>query len=358
MLDDFGLIHMNGRVYDPVLARFTSADPLVKDPTDAGSFNRYSYCHNEPMRLTDPTGFDDVSSGSDSPWFLDWGDGGGSGNYGWSPTYGVDSSGGGTVGNWSITSGWSYSQNSYWAKSPDTYNLSIGSSSSGGSSMDAGSLINFGSVGTSFQSGTVGSAPGLPAFGFNGFTLPDVPRWINPDGTFNPNASVPNSEAASGSKGDALDKAGRVIGALGATAGTVENVQNGAMGFWVGKNWSFLRASWGGNGATGGRLIFAGKMAGYAKTGGNILGGLGIGVSGLQGYDAFQKNDANGMVQAGADITVGVIGFAGPVGWAGATGYFGGQQLDRWFGITDTVAKVVTADPPPITPLLALSPFE
>ena len=27
-----GLVHLNGRVYDPLLARFTSADPTVTDP--------------------------------------------------------------------------------------------------------------------------------------------------------------------------------------------------------------------------------------------------------------------------------------------------------------------------------------
>jgi RHS repeat-associated protein len=30
MLDDVDLVHMNGRVYDPITARFTSADPFVK----------------------------------------------------------------------------------------------------------------------------------------------------------------------------------------------------------------------------------------------------------------------------------------------------------------------------------------
>lgn len=57
MLDQIDLVHMNGRVYDPLLARFTSADPLLQDPTYSQSFNRYSYVWNNPTNLIDPSGF-------------------------------------------------------------------------------------------------------------------------------------------------------------------------------------------------------------------------------------------------------------------------------------------------------------
>ena len=56
-LDSVGLIHMGGRVYDPVLGRFTSADPIVQAPSNSQSYNRYSYCINNPLSLTDPSGF-------------------------------------------------------------------------------------------------------------------------------------------------------------------------------------------------------------------------------------------------------------------------------------------------------------
>lgn len=58
-LDGLGLIHMNGRVYDPVTGRFMSADPTVPDASDLQSFNRYSYTRNNPLAATDPTGFED-----------------------------------------------------------------------------------------------------------------------------------------------------------------------------------------------------------------------------------------------------------------------------------------------------------
>jgi hypothetical protein len=48
---------MNGRVYDPVLGRFLQADPFVQAPYDLQSYNRYSYVMNNPLGLTDPSGF-------------------------------------------------------------------------------------------------------------------------------------------------------------------------------------------------------------------------------------------------------------------------------------------------------------
>lgn len=56
-LDDFKLINMNGRVYDPVLARFLSPDPVLQMPEYSQNFNRYSYALNNPLKYTDPSGF-------------------------------------------------------------------------------------------------------------------------------------------------------------------------------------------------------------------------------------------------------------------------------------------------------------
>ena len=52
-----GLVHLNGRVYDPTLGRMTSADPTVPDPLDPQAWNRYSYVGNDPLTFTDPSGF-------------------------------------------------------------------------------------------------------------------------------------------------------------------------------------------------------------------------------------------------------------------------------------------------------------
>ncbi|MBP1617274.1 MAG: wapA 1 [Bacteroidetes bacterium] len=52
----FGLINMNARLYDPALGRFLSPDPYVQAPDFSQNFNRYSYCLNNPLRFTDPSG--------------------------------------------------------------------------------------------------------------------------------------------------------------------------------------------------------------------------------------------------------------------------------------------------------------
>ena len=56
-VDSVGLIHMNGRIYDPVLGRFLSADPFIQYPSVVQNLNRYSYLMNNPLNATDPTGY-------------------------------------------------------------------------------------------------------------------------------------------------------------------------------------------------------------------------------------------------------------------------------------------------------------
>jgi RHS repeat-associated protein len=56
-LDAFELINMNGRVYDPVIARFLSVDPIMQNAGNAQNFNSYSYCLNNPLKYIDPSGY-------------------------------------------------------------------------------------------------------------------------------------------------------------------------------------------------------------------------------------------------------------------------------------------------------------
>jgi hypothetical protein len=47
---------MDGRVYDPLLARFGTPDP-TENPFSTQGWNRYSYVGNSPLNFTDPSGY-------------------------------------------------------------------------------------------------------------------------------------------------------------------------------------------------------------------------------------------------------------------------------------------------------------
>jgi RHS repeat-associated protein len=67
MLDEFALINMNARLYDPVLGMMLSPDNYIQDPSFTQNYNRYGYCFNNPLRYTDPDGnyviADDIAAG-------------------------------------------------------------------------------------------------------------------------------------------------------------------------------------------------------------------------------------------------------------------------------------------------------
>ncbi len=63
---DMKIINMNGRLYDPVIARFFSPDNFVQAPEFTQSYNRYSYCLNNPLQWVDPSGEDILD-----PWYRD-----------------------------------------------------------------------------------------------------------------------------------------------------------------------------------------------------------------------------------------------------------------------------------------------
>jgi RHS repeat-associated protein len=55
-LPEFRLINMNGRMYDPELARMLSPDNYIQDGGYSQNYNRYSYAYNNPLKYTDPDG--------------------------------------------------------------------------------------------------------------------------------------------------------------------------------------------------------------------------------------------------------------------------------------------------------------
>jgi len=55
-MDMFGLINMNGRMYDPIIGRMLSPDPYVPNGAYTQDFNRYTYARNNPLSYIDPDG--------------------------------------------------------------------------------------------------------------------------------------------------------------------------------------------------------------------------------------------------------------------------------------------------------------
>ena len=56
-LEDIGIVDMEGRIYDPEIGRFLSPDPNVQYPLSSQGYNRYTYVNDNPLSLSDPTGY-------------------------------------------------------------------------------------------------------------------------------------------------------------------------------------------------------------------------------------------------------------------------------------------------------------
>lgn len=63
--DGNGLVHMQGRMYDRNQYRFLTPDPVIAEPLFGQAYNPYSYVFNNPLNLTDPSGFQ--AQAADSP---------------------------------------------------------------------------------------------------------------------------------------------------------------------------------------------------------------------------------------------------------------------------------------------------
>lgn len=63
-INEFNLINMNGRVYDPVLGRFIQPDNYIQSGDILQSFNRYAYVFNNPLSSIDPDGNNPIVIGA------------------------------------------------------------------------------------------------------------------------------------------------------------------------------------------------------------------------------------------------------------------------------------------------------
>ncbi|WP_264524401.1 RHS repeat-associated core domain-containing protein [Flavobacterium sp. N502536] len=55
-LQSIGIIHMNGRLYDPKLHRFLQPDNYIQEPYNTQNYHKYAYVLNNPLKYTDPSG--------------------------------------------------------------------------------------------------------------------------------------------------------------------------------------------------------------------------------------------------------------------------------------------------------------
>lgn len=55
-LQSVGIIHMNGRLYDPKLHRFLQPDNFIQEPSNTQNYNKYAYVLNNPLKYTDSSG--------------------------------------------------------------------------------------------------------------------------------------------------------------------------------------------------------------------------------------------------------------------------------------------------------------
>lgn len=230
MMPEFGLINMNGRLYDPVLGRFLSPDNYVQMPDFSQSFNRYSYCLNNPLKFNDP-----------------------SGEF-WNLIFGAVL--GGTM--------------DLIMNAPNVDNFWEGlgffgiGATAGALSAGIGSGVNVSIVGGSFSAGFMGAAAGISSTGFIAGTLTGAASGFT--GAFITSAG--NSWMNGASFGDGLSEGfiGGTISAItsGITSGVIggfDALDKGA-NFWTGKTTFNLSEAYCAHGFKVGEDTFTGKYVG------------------------------------------------------------------------------------------------
>ena len=331
-LKQFGLINMNGRMYDPVLGRMLSPDKFNQGGTQG--LNAYSYCVNNPLKFTDPSGWNGVGAGihTASPEHIIHNDFGGQAYYNYLASLGFGSS-----TSWSddrSASGSPISGSAY-----DNMGVHLTVARYNFAAMKYNAMVEeYNETG-----GTSGELADkiVNAFkyleGMRGEHDEDAVININTKtnqvfvGVEGVGMNIAGRSGVMGYEGNniwdnlsmASDIEGEIFGGLEMTAVTKTNR-------WLGKNGKYYNNSWGGNQYTGSRsgafrAARAYKWAGRATVGVSVL----IGVA--ETYDGYQMDGGRFGYNAQSAALGSVGSFAG--GWAGAeAGASVGAAVGVWFG--------------------------
>ena len=304
-LEKFNLINMNGRVYDPFVARFLSPDPFVQATDYTQSYNRYSYCLNNPLKYTDPSGYEpNPSDFAGNVWMTSYQHhiGPGSNNH-WSDQFRSD------YGNLMLM------------------NTSTFNSIHGDGAWDmVNQALNDPNVRSLWQQGNLSLAQGMWVSVPNSNIVGSF-DWDGVNSSQNQLPSYENIlrfvkiENAQGGGGNSLYAIGMGLNAAGffSSAGEYSNVINGS---WRGVNGKWNSLEWGGNQWTGARANALSK-AGYFKLASRGFFVVGTGISLYQGGQALLNGNYAGAAKSGLDIGMGAFAtFGGPPGWIIGGGYF------------------------------------
>jgi RHS repeat-associated protein len=230
-IDAFGLINMNGRMYDARLGRFLSPDPFVQAPDYSQSFNRYSYCVNNPMKFTDPTG---------EFWHLV-----------------IGAAIGGTV---NLIANWKKNDGNFW-KGLGYFGVGAAAGALGAG---VGAGVNVAMAGGSFGAGFMGTAIGVSSTGFIAGAATGAASGFA--GGFVTNSGNAWMGGASFGEGLWSGVKGGGIGALagGVLGGTIGGIDALAKGtnFWTGKASFDLSNAYGSSGPVVGDKTVTGKYVG------------------------------------------------------------------------------------------------
>ena len=358
-----GLVHMNGRVYDPVVGRFMSADPTVPDPLDGQSFNRYAYVENNPLSAVDPSGYCQTE-------LCEWLPTGPGGSL---EEYNVGSLGGsGNYFQQGILSPLAplnddvvdQAATTYIAPPPtvppiDTTPSSAplpiptgsgnnGSAGSGNNNLGSGNFLlpvppapcQYGSNcgGNNGVQQAMNDTNGVQNVSFGDIdwgTMGSGKLRAPPDREGIPNPNTPigggpsvGARNAIGSQGISL---GTKLDLFGGIAGYAE-YSHRVGGMWKGMTGKWYSLDWGGNGATGARGLASG-FADASHAASDLSFALSVGVNGYRAYNAYEteKNWKGVVGQSVVDtLFSGVMAFGGLPGFAMGGIYFTVQDTIGW----------------------------